>query len=99
MIVRLSSAAPPELTDVGRLDRLSAVCPDSLDTMLFDDLCMPGPDADHVWLSVRELRQRGAVQSDDRSFVAAFDGMIAFAGSKGWLNDDGSCVRAHVEAG
>jgi hypothetical protein len=27
------------------------------------------------------------------------DGMLAYAGSKGWLDDDGTTLRAHVEAG
>ena len=27
----------------------------------------------------------------------AIDGMLAYAGSKGWLVEDGSAIRAHVE--
>ena len=30
---------------------------------------------------------------------AALDGMLAYAGTKGWLSDDGSTIRAHVETG
>jgi len=29
----------------------------------------------------------------------AVDGMLAYAASKGWVDDDGGAIRAHVEAG
>lgn len=94
----LSPTGAPELTDVDRLDRLHAVCPGAVGDMQYDNMCLPGPDAEHVWLSIAELRRIGRELSGDSSFGTKFDGMIAYAGSKGWLSDDNTCVRAHVES-
>jgi hypothetical protein len=55
-------------------------------------------DGDHVWLAVAELKSRAAATvTDPATWGAGFDAMIAYAGSKGWLNDAGDAVRAHVE--
>lgn len=59
MIVVLSPTGAPELTDVDRLDRLRAVCPCPVGDAQYDDLCRPGPDADHVWLSIAEMHTVG----------------------------------------
>ena len=98
MIVTLSSTGAPELTDVDRLDRLHAVCSGGVGEIQYDSLCRPGPDAEHVWLSIAELRRAGCERSADTAFGTKFDGMIPYAGSKGWLSDDSTCVRAHVES-
>jgi len=97
VIVVLSPTRAPELTDVDRLDRLHAVCSGAVGDMQYDNVCLPGPDAAHVWLSIAELRRIGCELSRDSSFATEFDAMIAYAGSKGWLSDDSTCVRAHVE--
>ncbi len=97
MIVVLSTTGPPSLIDVDRLDRLHVECAGHLHEMQFGELCRPGPDDEHVWLSVPTLRSIGEAQSDDESFVVDFDGMIASARAKGWSSDDGNLVRAHVE--
>ncbi len=93
----LSPTAAPALVDADRLDRLHAECPGVIGDMQFGDLCARGDDDQHVWLSIEGLRSAGVAESDDESFVTAFDGMIAYAGSKGWLNQDATMVRAHVE--
>lgn len=55
-------------------------------------------DGSHVWLSVAELKARGAASvADAATWGEGFDAMITYAGSKGWLNESGDAVRAHVE--
>ena len=48
---------------------------------------------DHVWLSVAGLRAAGDASPE---WAAGFDGMIAYAASQGWVDADGTRVRAHV---
>lgn len=55
----------------------------------------------HVWLSVSALRAAAAAtvpEADREPWIGAFDGMIAYATSKGWTDESGTRVRAHVEA-
>jgi hypothetical protein len=54
-----------------------------------------------VWLSVQALRESAAAtipEADRAQWVQGFDGMIAYAASKGWTDEAGTHVRAHVEA-
>ena len=96
MIVVLSSSEPPRLTDLDRLDRLHAELHGAIETARLDDLCEPD-DAEHVWLDVAGARAIGVEASSDPAFGEGFDGMIGYAASKGWLNDAGTHVRAHIE--
>jgi hypothetical protein len=58
-------------------------------------------DGDHVWLDIAQLRA-GAEASLPADAVdgwtAGFDGMIAYATKSGWMNDEGTRVRAHIES-
>ncbi len=100
MIVRLSPAAPAELVDLDRLDRLHAelVRPVTLDAVQWPDWCRPDEAADgsHVWLDVARCRDLGRDAAGD-DWVDGYDKMIAYATSKGWTNDDATEVRAHIE--
>lgn len=96
MIVRLSPAQPPVLTDVDRLDRLHAESPGPLDDMVRGPLCRFDEDGEHVWLDITAARAAGAAASGD-GWPADFDGMIAYASSQGWTDAAGTHVRAHVE--
>lgn len=96
MIVRLSPDAPPELDDLDRLDRLHAESPGPLARMMPGPACRFDDDGEHVWLDIGAARASGAAQQDD-GWLAGFDGMIAFAVSKGWVDATGTHVRAHVE--
>jgi hypothetical protein len=56
-------------------------------------------DGDHVWLSIDALKTAAAatVPDDERAaWGDAYDGMIAYAISKGWASADGAAVRAHI---
>lgn len=49
-----------------------------------------------AWIAVTALRRlaEGRVQSD---WPERFEGMLRYAGRKGWLSPDGSSVRGHCE--
>jgi hypothetical protein len=53
-------------------------------------------EGDHAWITVDAVRRMagGRVGPD---WDAEFDGMLAFAASKGWLDPSGASIRAHVE--
>jgi hypothetical protein len=51
---------------------------------------------EHVWLDIAWLRAAGP---DDDDWRAQFDAMIGYARSKGWVDEPGTRVRAHVQSG
>ncbi len=53
-------------------------------------------DDDHAWVSIGAVR-RAAVGNVDADWDESFDGMLAYAGTKGWLDADGTHIKAHVE--
>lgn len=50
----------------------------------------------HVWLPIAQLHRLGEAHGG-AEWRAGFDGMIAWAASKGWVEGDGTLVRAHLE--
>jgi hypothetical protein len=50
-------------------------------------------EGDHAWLDAAALRAAG---DGSDGWTAGFDGMLAYAASKGWASADGSAVRAHI---
>jgi hypothetical protein len=52
-------------------------------------------EGDHAWLEVERLRRSGP--ADLSQWSEGFDGMISYARKQGWLSEDGSSVRAHLE--
>ncbi len=101
MIIVLSDATEPTLTDLDRFDRLHAECSGPVAAARLGELCRLG-DADdrgaHVWLDAAAARTAGSAASGDPSFGERFDAMIGFAAKQGWLDAAGTHVRAHVEA-
>lgn len=101
MIVRLHRDADPELVDLDRLDRLHAEAPGPLADVRMSDWCRAAPDDDaaagtHVWLDVAACRSIGTTAAGD-AWGEQYDAMIAYATTKGWTNEAGTDVRAHVE--
>lgn len=96
MIIELSADQAPRLVEPDRLDQLHAVCDGDPASASYDDLCQPGPDAEHVWIDVARLREEASAAVGDPAFGERFDGMIAYASSKGWLDETGTRVRAHI---
>lgn len=50
-------------------------------------------DSGDVMISVERLRAAGP---DDDAWRAGLDGMIGYAASAGWLDDDGTHIQAHI---
>ena len=50
-------------------------------------------EGDHAWLIADSLRLAGDGSS---GWMADFYGMLAYAKTRGWMNADGSQVRAHI---
>jgi hypothetical protein len=50
----------------------------------------------HAWLDVAELRA-AAGRAADPTWLSEFEKMISYAASQGWVNEDGTAVRAHIE--
>ena len=50
-------------------------------------------DGGHAWLDAAALRAAG---DGSAAWAAGFDGMLAYAASKGWATEDGTRVRAHI---
>ena len=52
-------------------------------------------DGAHLWIDIAWLRsEAGAGQPE--SWAAQFDGMVAYANSKGWSNPDHTRLRVHL---
>ena len=52
--------------------------------------------AEHAYVSPATVRELAAARAEDPAWVEQFDGMVAYAQSKGWVRDDGA-IRAHVD--
>ena len=57
-----------------------------------------GATDDHVWIRVEAVRAAAAGRVGP-GWAEEFDGMIGYARSKGWLNEAGDAIAAHVESG
>jgi hypothetical protein len=57
-------------------------------------------DGDHVWLDIAQLRaaaEAGLPSDALEGWSAGFEGMIGYATKSGWVSDDGTRVRAHID--
>jgi hypothetical protein len=54
-------------------------------------------DGAHAWLKLDGVRVLAGDLADSASWSESFDGMVAYAASKGWLSPDGESIRAHIE--
>lgn len=53
-------------------------------------------DGDHAWIEVDAVVALAGDAADDR-WREAFDGMVAYAREKGFMDDSGTAIRAHLE--
>ncbi len=54
-------------------------------------------DGAHAWLLLQGLRSLAGRLVQDVDWTSRFDSMIEYAGSNGWVSEDGDAVRAHIE--
>lgn len=52
-------------------------------------------DGEHAWLDIAQLRALSPL-ADDPEWNTGFDATMAYAASKGWLDETGTNVRAHL---
>ncbi len=53
-------------------------------------------EGDDAWIAVDAVRRMAAGRVGPE-WDADFDAMLAYARTKGWLDDTGSAIKAHVE--
>jgi hypothetical protein len=93
-----------ELVDPQDVTSFSVVCPDGLghddltERVRSADLGELLPDGDHLMVSVDAIR-RHARENVGPAWAQDLAGMIGYATRKGWVSEDGSRVRAHIERG
>ena len=55
---------------------------------------------DHVWVTVEAVQRLALPGLADGDAVVVwrggFEKMLDYAAGKGWMNDDRSCIRAHI---
>ena len=55
-------------------------------------------DAESAWLDAGALRAAAQPDADVADWPQRWDAMIATAGERGWLSEDGAALRVHVES-
>ncbi|GAB2734236.1 hypothetical protein [Amycolatopsis magusensis] len=60
------------------------------------DLGKLDEDGDHLFVATGALRALAGDRVGD-DWATRFDGMLSYAASKGWLDQSGTHVRAHIE--
>jgi hypothetical protein len=53
-------------------------------------------DGEHAWIAVDAVRRMAAGRTGS-TWEANFEAMLEYASTKGWLDDTGATIRAHVE--
>jgi hypothetical protein len=53
-------------------------------------------EGEHAWIAIDAVRRMAAGRTGS-TWDADFDAMLAYASTKGWVDDTGAAVRAHVE--
>jgi hypothetical protein len=93
-----------ELVEPENVTAFSVVCPDGLG---HDDLAasvrraglgelLPGDT--HLMVRVDAIRRHAAGRVGD-NWESDLSGMLAYAAKKGWTNETGASIRAHIEHG
>lgn len=93
MFIRVAPGGPT-VEDVQNLRQLHVELAGVDDATAVEDAGLGTPEGDHVWLEIPALRAAG---EDTDAWRTSFDGMIAYARGKGWV--EGTRVRAHIVRG
>src|ERR1700750_3455421 len=54
-------------------------------------------DTGHVFLDIEALKRAASALGTDETWPSAFDEMVRYARSKGWVSADGRALKAHCE--
>jgi len=88
-----------DVDDLKRLHlALGAVTDEEADQVLRDAGLGRLQDAETGFLDVAALRAAAEPQAGAGDWAQQWDGMLEYAGSKGWLVDDGASLQVHVES-
>lgn len=98
MIVRIQEDGTLALDDADTFTAFSVQAPAHDATAIAAAFGTDGEmrDDDHVWISIARLHALGDEHGGE-GWREGCDGMIAFATSKGWVDEAKGLVRAHVE--
>lgn len=97
MIIRVDLASGASLEDEATFTAFHAVSSTDDNGIVGAAMGAAGHAADepgHVWVSVDWIR---SAADGDAVWVAGFDAMVGYAESKGWTNEAGSHIKAHLE--
>lgn len=100
MFVRVGAGAPElvEPEDCARFHVEAAAGTTSADAAAALGGWADGATDEHVWIRVDAVRAAAAGRVGP-GWEDDFTAMLRYAASKGWLNETGDAVAAHVEAG
>jgi hypothetical protein len=87
-----------QVRECGDLKRFSVVVEDSANDEEVARALAPLGTLDsstHAWVSIARLRA-ACDRDGDAAWREAFDAMIQFAASKGWVDETGLLLRAHL---
>ena len=98
MIVHIDSDGAITLDDADTFTAFAIAAPDLDGAAIARAIGTDGEmrDTDHVWISIERLHALGDAHGGT-DWRAGCDGMIAFATSKGWVDEARGLVRAHIE--
>jgi hypothetical protein len=51
----------------------------------------------HAFIDVDTVRRLAGARAEDPAWSEGFGKMLAYAGSKGWMDPSGTAIQAHVE--
>ena len=91
----VSLAEPDDLGSFKVLARSPAPDPDGLAAAL-DGVGTVAEDG-HAFIDVDAVRRLAGPHADDPAWSDGFAKMLAYAGSKGWMDPSGTAIQAHVE--
>jgi hypothetical protein len=102
-IVADLTAAPPSVAladpdDLGSF-KVLAIAPSPQPESLAQALDGVGTIAEdgHAFIAVDAVRRLAGDRASDPEWSSGFDKMLAYAGSKGWMDPSGTAIQAHVE--
>ena len=91
----------PQLDDAENLRAFAAVVHGEGDASALQaalgDLGTVDDDGEHVWLLAAGVRELAGSLNRDPEWTKGFDGMVAYAQSKGWVSESGDAIRAHID--